>query len=97
MVLARREASKDARLVTLDGEQEMRAAPGQVGGVPAPGVHRISRDDRSGDVCAVQQEGEHRDLVRLRPHLHLAQDSTMSMIEGGQQVITGFPAAGRAA
>ena len=80
----------------LDGEQVMRAAAGQVGGVAALGVHRISRDDRSADVCAVQQHGEHRDLVRLRPHLHLAQDGTVSMIEGGQQVIAGVSAAGRA-
>ena len=80
----------------LDGEQEMRAAPGQVGGVATLGVHRIGRDDRAGDAYAVQQDGEHRDLIRLRADLHLAQHGTMSMIESGQQVIAGFPAAGRA-
>ena len=81
----------------LDGEQEMRAAPGQVSGVATLGVHRIGGDDGSGDVDAVQQDGEHRDLVRLRAHLHLAQHGTVGMIEGSQQVIAGFPAAGRAA
>jgi hypothetical protein len=80
----------------LDGEQEMRAPASQVGGVAALGVHRIGRDDRSGDVDAVQQDGEHWDLIRLRPDIYLAQDGAMRMIEGRQQVITGFPAAGRA-
>ena len=46
---------------------------------------------------AVQQDGEHRDLVRLRADLHLAQDGAMSMIEGSQQVLAGFLAASRAA
>ena len=77
----------------LDGEQEMRAAPGQVGGVATLGVHRIGCDDRAGDVYAVQQEREHRDLVRLRADFDLAQDGTMSMIEGSQQVIAGIGAA----
>ncbi len=72
----------------------MRAAPGQVGGVAALGVHRIGRDDRAGDVYAVQQHREHRDLVRLGSHFHLAQDGAMGMIEGSQQVITGCAAAG---
>ena len=89
-----RELGEQARLVALDGEQETRAAPGQVGGVTTLGVHRIGRDDRAGDVDAVQQEREHRDLVCLRPHLHLAQDGTVSMIEGSQQVIAGVRAAG---
>ena len=33
-----------AGLVALDGEQVMRAAPGQAGGVGALGVHRIGGD-----------------------------------------------------
>ena len=78
----------------LDGEQEMRAAPGQVGGVATLGVHRIGRDDRARDVDASQQDGEHGNFVGLRSHLHLAQDGAMGMIEGSQQVIAGFPAAG---
>jgi hypothetical protein len=77
----------------LDGEQEMRAAPGQVGGVATLGVHRIGRDDRTGDADAVQQHGEPGNLIRLDAHLHLAQDGTVNMIQGSQQVITGFPAA----
>ena len=63
----------------------------------ALGVHRISRDHRAADLYAVAQHREHRDFVRLRPHLHLAQDGAMGVIEGSQQVITGFAAAGRAA
>jgi hypothetical protein len=43
-----RELGKQARLVALDGEQEMRAAAGQVGGVATLGVHRIGGDDRAG-------------------------------------------------
>jgi hypothetical protein len=78
----------------LDGEQVVRAAAGQVSGVAALGVHRISRDNRAADLHAVTQHGEHRDFVRLGPHLHLAQDSAMGVIEGGQQVLTGFAAAG---
>jgi hypothetical protein len=42
-------------LVALDGEKVMRAAPGQVAGVGALGVHRISRNYRPGDADAVQQ------------------------------------------
>ena len=75
----------------------MRAAAGQVSGVTTLGVHRISRDDRAGDVNAVQQDGEHRDLIRFRAGFHLAQDGAVSMIEGGQQMLTGFAAASRAA
>jgi hypothetical protein len=59
----------------------------------ALGMHRIGGDDRPGDAGAVHQDREHRDLVRLRPHLHLAQDHAMRVIEGSQQVLAGFPAA----
>jgi hypothetical protein len=69
----------------------MRATAGQVGGITTLSMHRIGRDHRSGDVYAVQQEREHRDLVRPRADLHLAQDGTVNMIEGSQQVIAGFP------
>ena len=75
----------------------MYAAPGQAGGVAALGVHGVRGDDRPGDVDGLQQDGEHRDFVGLRSYLHLAQDGAMNMIEGSQQVITGFAAAGRAA
>jgi hypothetical protein len=57
-------------------------------------VHRIGRDDRTGDVDAVQQHREHRDFVRLRPHLYLAQHGAVSMVEGSQQMIAGLAAAG---
>jgi hypothetical protein len=46
----------------LDGEQVVRAAPGQVGGVATLGMHRIGGDNRCGDAYAVQQDREHRDL-----------------------------------
>jgi hypothetical protein len=87
-----RELGEQARLVALDREHVMRAAPGQVGGMATLGVHRISRDDRAGDINAVQQEREHRDLIRFRAGFRLAQDGAVSMIEGGQQVIAGIPA-----
>ena len=77
----------------LDGEQVMGAAAGQVGGVAALGVHGVRGDDRTGDVDAVQQHGEPGNLIRFDAHLHLAQDGAVSMIQGSQQVITGFPAA----
>jgi hypothetical protein len=86
-----------ARLVALDGEQVMRAAAGQVGGVATLGVHRVGRDDGSGDAGAVQQEREHRDFIGLRADFRLAQDGAVSMVERGQQVIAGVPAAGGAA
>jgi hypothetical protein len=60
-------------------------------------MHRISGDDRTGDVNAVQQHREHRDLVRLRAHVHLAQDGATGVVEGSQQVLAGFGATGRTA
>ena len=75
-----------AGLVALDDQQVVRAAPGQVGGVGALGVQRIGGDDRAGDVDAVQQRGEHGNLVGLGAHLHLAQHHAVSMVEGGEQV-----------
>jgi type III secretory pathway component EscV len=78
----------------LDGEQVVRATACQVSGVATLSMHRISRNNRAGDIDAVQQYREHRDFVHLGSHLHLAQDGAMGMIEGGQQVITGFAAAG---
>jgi hypothetical protein len=65
--------------------------------VGALGIHRVGGDDRTGDLNAIQQDGEHRDLVRLGTDFHLGQDGTMSMIERSQQVIARFSAAGRAA
>jgi hypothetical protein len=37
----------------LDGEQVVRATPGQVGGVATLGMHRIGGDYRCGDAYAV--------------------------------------------
>ena len=91
------ELGVQAGLVALDGEQVIRAASGQIGGVGALGMQRVGGDDSPGDIDAVQQHREHRDLVRLRADPHLTQDSAMSMIEGSQQVIARFAAAGRAA
>ena len=75
-----------AGLVALDDQKVVRAAPGQVGGVLTLGVQSIGGDDRIGDVQAVQQGGEHGDLVGLGAHLHLAQHRPMSMVVGGEQV-----------
>ena len=47
------ELGEQARLVALDGEQVVRAAPGQAGGVATLGVHRVGGADRSGDLNAV--------------------------------------------
>ena len=58
-------------------------------------MQRVGGDDRTGDADAIQQDGEHRDLVRFRACFCLARDGAMDMIEGGQQVHAGFPAAGR--
>ena len=74
----------------LDRDQVVRAAlAGQVLSMGALGVQGIGGDDRPGQVNAVQQRGEHRDLVRLGPDIDLAQDHAVSVIEGGQQVPPG--------
>jgi len=92
-----RELCMQARLVALDREEVMGTAAGQAGGVAALSMHRLGGDDRPGDAYAIEQDGEHRDLVVFAPNFHLARDGAVSMIEGGQQVITGGPAASRAA
>lgn len=76
------ELREQAGLVALDREHVMRAAPGQIVGVGALGMHRIRGDDRTGDVNPVQQYREHRDLVRLRAHVHLAQNGAVGVVEG---------------
>jgi hypothetical protein len=81
----------------LDSEQVIRLSPGQVLSMATLGVQRIGGDDRAGDADALHQDGKHRDFVRLGSHLYLAQDGTMSLVEGSQQVIARFTAAGRAA
>ena len=71
----------------LDGEQVVRAALGdQVLGVGALGVHGVRGDHRPGQVDAVQQGGEHRDLVRFGLDVDLSQDHAVSVIERGQQM-----------
>ena len=76
----------------LDGEQVMRAVPGQVDGMGALGVHRIGGDNRAADLYAIQQRGEHGDLVRLGADLHLAQDGAVSMVKSRQKVTAVLPA-----
>jgi len=72
----------------LDSDQVVRAALGdQVAGVGALSVQRVRRDHRSGQVNAVQQGREHRDLVRFGLDVGLAQDHAVLVIEGGQQVL----------
>ena len=57
----------------LDGNEVMRAALGdQVLGVRPLSVQCVRRDHRSGQVDAVQQSREHRDLVRLGLDVGLA-------------------------
>jgi hypothetical protein len=71
----------------LDRDQVMRAALGnQVLCMSALGMHGIRGDHSSGQVDAVQQGGEHRDLVRFRLDVRLSQDDAMSVIERGQQM-----------
>ena len=71
----------------LDGDQVVRAALGdQVFGVSPLGMQGIRCDDRTGQADAVQQGGEHRDLVRLGLDIYLAQDHAVPVIESGQQM-----------
>jgi len=71
----------------LDGDQVVRAAPAsQVFGVGALGMQGVGGDHGPGQVDAVQQGGEHRDLVRLGLDVGLAQDHAVLVIEGGQQM-----------
>jgi hypothetical protein len=53
----------------------------------ALGVQRIRGDQHAAEVAGLaEQRGEHGDLVRLRAHLHLAQDHAGAVIEASQQV-----------
>ena len=70
----------------LDDQQVVRAALVQVFGVGLLGVQSIGGYDGIGDLDAVQQRGEHGDLVGLDVHADLAQDHAMSMIERCEQV-----------
>ena len=81
----------------LDDQQVVRAAPGQVIGVGTLGVQGVRGHDGALDLDAVQQRGEHRDLVGLRAHLGLAQDHAVGLIESGQQVAVALAAVGGAA
>jgi hypothetical protein len=63
----------------------------------ALGVHGIGGDDRPGNVYAVQQRGEHGDLVRLRGHVSLSQDRAAGVVESRQQVTAVFIAMAGAA
>ena len=81
----------------LDGEQVVRAAPGQVGGVAALGVQRVRGDDRPADGDAVQQRGEQGDLVGLGVHVSLAQHHTVGVVQRREQVTAVFAAVGGAA
>ncbi len=64
----RGELAVQARLVAFDGEQVVRATPGEVVGVTVLGVQGISGDDRAGEVDTVEQWGERGDLVGLAVH-----------------------------
>ena len=75
------------------GDQVVRAAPaGQVPGVGALGVQGVRGDHRPGQADTVQQDGEHRDLIRLRRNIDLPQDHAADVIEGGQQMPGRLPA-----
>ena len=77
----------------LDGDQVVRAAPAsQVFGVGALGMQGVGGDHGPGQVDAVQQGGEHRDLIRLRRNIDLPQDHAADVIEGGQQMPGRLPA-----
>jgi hypothetical protein len=75
-----------AGLISLDRDQIVRAAPGEVAGVLTLGVQSVRGDDRVLDVQAVAQRGEHRDFVCLGAHLHLAQHHAMGLVERREQV-----------
>ena len=90
-----RELGEQSRLVALDREHEMSAAPKQIGSGATLGVHRIAvtmapampmRSSRTGNI------GISFVFAPTAP----GQRGTVSMIEGSQQVIAGIPAAGSA-
>ena len=65
----------------LDDHQVVRAAPGdQVTGLGALGVQGIG-DDCPGQVDAVQEGGEHRDLTGLGLDVDLARDHFVRVVE----------------
>jgi hypothetical protein len=72
-------------------DQVVRAAPAsQVFGVGALGMQGVGGDHGPGQVDAVQQGGEHRDLVRLGLDVDLPQDHAVPVIKRGQQVPPGL-------
>jgi hypothetical protein len=81
----------------LDRDHIVRAAPGKVAGVLALGVQGLRGDDRVGDFQAVQQLSEHRDLIGLGPHLHLAQHHAPGLVERREQVTAALVVVPRAA
>ena len=57
----------EVRLVALDDQQVLSAAPGQVGGMITLGMQRIGGDDGAGDVNAIQQRGNRGISLVLAP------------------------------
>src|SRR5450759_2198937 len=81
------ESGVQVRLVPLHREHEVRGTlVDEVFGVASLGVHGVRGDDRTAKVDAVQERGEHGDLVRLRCHVDLPQDHAVHVVEGGRQV-----------
>jgi hypothetical protein len=91
------ELGVQAGLVVFDGEDAVRAAAGQVAGVLALGVQRVGGANGPADGDAVQQRGQHRDLVGLRLDPNLDQHHAVSVGQGGEQVPAILAASGRAA
>ena len=79
------------RLIMCDGEHEVSADRVEIGGVLAlcvesiRGDHHIAQVDTGGGE-PVQQRGEHRDLVRFRADLDLAQHQLLAVSRGREQV-----------
>ncbi len=80
------EGVEQAGLVVLDREREVRAAPVHIVRRGTLAMQGIRRHDSSVQVHAVQQRGDHRDLVRLGADLDLAGDHALLAGQGGQQV-----------
>lgn len=88
---------EQGRLVSLRGEQVVRAAAGEVGGVATLGVQRVGGHDRLGDVDAVQQRRECRYLVGLGLYRGLPQHHPSGGVERREQMNPGLVVVARPA
>jgi hypothetical protein len=83
----RPQLAEQTQLVALDGDQVVRAALVQPGGVLALGMQCVRSDQHATEVGHVaEQAGEHSDLIRLAAHGGLGEHHPGAVVEAGQQV-----------